>query len=319
MQPPHPTLSTKGEGFFLLSLPLREGAGGRCGASTHSHTSSTTSSTFKTIKPPLKPSPTWLDLLFRFAEKPSVGWVSEAPSTRGAARSGGWRCAYPPYDRSHHVSAQLASTGRCEIRTTPWRAFLSPVPAPGFAHRTRHHHRLHRRTRPAVAPPSRTQTDAATPASKPVSPPHPRLRLRQRLRLRPRPATTLVGRDGRYDLVRHGRASRPGRTCAASPSTEAMAVAMTYDYIRDGSRHLRTQSFATIRAETDLTGRTEAEARVAVRIVHAAGDNAIAPEPSVLPHFHQSRPGGPARRRAHPVRRDHGRPRHHPRPPARPQ
>ena len=51
---------------------------------------------------------------------------------------------------------------------------------------------------------------------------------------------------------------------------------MTRDYIRDGAA-IYAQSFATIRAETDLSGLSPDEARVAVRIVHAAGDTAIAP------------------------------------------
>ena len=59
---------------------------------------------------------------------------------------------------------------------------------------------------------------------------------------------------------------------------------MTYDYIRDGAA-IYARSFAAIRAETDLTGRSEAEARVAVRIVHAAGDTAIAPFLRFSPAF----------------------------------
>ena len=51
---------------------------------------------------------------------------------------------------------------------------------------------------------------------------------------------------------------------------------MTYDYIRDGAA-IYAQSFAIIRAETDLSGLTQDEAQVAVRIVHAAGDVAVAP------------------------------------------
>jgi hypothetical protein len=39
---------------------------------------------------------------------------------------------------------------------------------------------------------------------------------------------------------------------------------MSYDYIRDGAA-IYVRSFATIRAETDLTGLTDAEARVAGR------------------------------------------------------
>ena len=51
---------------------------------------------------------------------------------------------------------------------------------------------------------------------------------------------------------------------------------MTRDYIRDGAA-IYARSFAIIRDEVDLAGLSEAEARVAIRIVHAAGDVAIAP------------------------------------------
>jgi len=43
-----------------------------------------------------------------------------------------------------------------------------------------------------------------------------------------------------------------------------------YDYIRDGDA-IYTQSFAMIRAETDLSGFAPDEAELAVRMVHAAG------------------------------------------------
>ena len=62
---------------------------------------------------------------------------------------------------------------------------------------------------------------------------------------------------------------------------------MTYDYIRDGAA-IYAQSFATIRAETDLSGFTAAEARVAVRIVHAAGDTAVAQSLRFSPGFTQA-------------------------------
>jgi len=45
---------------------------------------------------------------------------------------------------------------------------------------------------------------------------------------------------------------------------------MNRDYIRDGAA-IYAQSFATIRAEADLSGLTESEARIAVRIIHACG------------------------------------------------
>lgn len=44
----------------------------------------------------------------------------------------------------------------------------------------------------------------------------------------------------------------------------------SYTYERDGAAIYR-QSFATIRAEADLTGLSAAEARVAVRVIHACG------------------------------------------------
>lgn len=43
-----------------------------------------------------------------------------------------------------------------------------------------------------------------------------------------------------------------------------------HDYIHDGAA-IYARSFAIIRAEADLSGLTEAEARVAVRIIHACG------------------------------------------------
>ncbi|MDE1174041.1 MAG: precorrin-8X methylmutase [Parvibaculaceae bacterium] len=57
-----------------------------------------------------------------------------------------------------------------------------------------------------------------------------------------------------------------------------------YDYIRDGAAIYR-QSFATIRAETDLSRFTPDEARVAVRIVHACGMVDIVSEIQFSPDF----------------------------------
>jgi len=45
---------------------------------------------------------------------------------------------------------------------------------------------------------------------------------------------------------------------------------MTREYLRDGAA-IYAQSFATIRREADLSGLAQAEARVAVRIIHASG------------------------------------------------
>ena len=56
---------------------------------------------------------------------------------------------------------------------------------------------------------------------------------------------------------------------------------MTRAYERDGAAIYR-QSFATIRAETDLSAFSEAEARVVVRVVHACG----MPEIAAVVRFH---------------------------------
>lgn len=44
-----------------------------------------------------------------------------------------------------------------------------------------------------------------------------------------------------------------------------------YDYITDGAK-IYERSFATIRAEADLSGYDADEERVAVRMIHAAGE-----------------------------------------------
>ena len=59
---------------------------------------------------------------------------------------------------------------------------------------------------------------------------------------------------------------------------------MSYDYIRDGAA-IYARSFATIRAETDLSGLSPAEARIAVRIVHACGMVEVAQDLRFDPRF----------------------------------
>jgi precorrin-8X/cobalt-precorrin-8 methylmutase len=56
------------------------------------------------------------------------------------------------------------------------------------------------------------------------------------------------------------------------------------DYIKDGAAIYR-QSFATIRAEADLTGFSTAEARVAVRVIHACGMVEVAQRIRFAPGF----------------------------------
>lgn len=57
-----------------------------------------------------------------------------------------------------------------------------------------------------------------------------------------------------------------------------------YDYIRDGAA-IYQKSFATIRAEADLTGFSPAEARVAVRVIHACGLVEVARHIRFAPRF----------------------------------
>jgi precorrin-8X/cobalt-precorrin-8 methylmutase len=57
-----------------------------------------------------------------------------------------------------------------------------------------------------------------------------------------------------------------------------------YSYIRDGAA-IYAKSFATIRAEADLTGLSAAEARIAVRVIHACGMVDIARDLRFSPTF----------------------------------
>ncbi len=95
------------------------------------------------------------------------------------------------------------------LRTTPWRAFLSPVAIPGYA----------RPGTVAACPGAPACASGSTPARADAA----RLEAMGFAHLHvsgcakgcahAQPATTLVGRDGRYDLVRHGRAGdRPDLT-----------------------------------------------------------------------------------------------------------
>jgi precorrin-8X/cobalt-precorrin-8 methylmutase len=59
---------------------------------------------------------------------------------------------------------------------------------------------------------------------------------------------------------------------------------MTYEYLRDGAA-IYARSFAIIRAEADLARFTPAEARVAVRVIHASGRVEVARDLAFSPHF----------------------------------
>lgn len=67
-----------------------------------------------------------------------------------------------------------------------------------------------------------------------------------------------------------------------------MAAAMEeYEYIRDGAAIYR-QSFATIRAEADLSAFTPEQAKVVVRIIHACGMVNVARHVRMSPGFVQA-------------------------------
>ena len=59
---------------------------------------------------------------------------------------------------------------------------------------------------------------------------------------------------------------------------------MTLEYVRDGAA-IYAQSFATIRAEADLSGLAPDEARVAVRVIHACGMVEVARDLRFHPEF----------------------------------
>lgn len=57
-----------------------------------------------------------------------------------------------------------------------------------------------------------------------------------------------------------------------------------YSYVRDGAA-IYARSFATIRAEADLSGFSDAEARVVVRVIHACGMVEVARDLGFHPGF----------------------------------
>jgi precorrin-3B synthase len=141
------------------------------------------------------------------------GW----PLTRSVAESGphpdpppqagegaaSMHLLYLPFGQTDGDTLKTLATLAPEIRTTPWRAFLSPVPAPGFL----------ARPSPITACPG---APACSSGTVPARADAARLQAAGLEKLHisgcakgcayPAATTTLVGRDGRYDLIRHGRA-----------------------------------------------------------------------------------------------------------------
>ncbi len=116
---------------------------------------------------------------------------------------GGSHLLYPPFGQTDAATLANLATLASDIRTTPWRAFLSPVLAPGFA------------TAPGTvtacpgAPSCRSgttpaRTDAAILQAAGFT--HLHVSGCAKGCAYPGATTTLTGRDGRYDLIRHGRA-----------------------------------------------------------------------------------------------------------------
>ncbi len=139
------------------------------------------------------------------------GHFSSPSPLAGEGRGEGWqRPANSPGHLLHLPfgqtdAATLAQLGSLtpELRTTPWRAFLSPVAIPGFDHPSTL----------AACPGAPACGSGTVPARADAA----LLQAAGFANLHvsgcakgcahPRATTTLVGRDGRYDLVRHGRAS----------------------------------------------------------------------------------------------------------------
>lgn len=135
--------------------------------------------------------------LHRF--RPTVMATQPAP----AAPPGSHLLYLPLSQTDAPTLAHLASLAPA-IRTTPWRAFLSPVLAPGFL----------------TAPPSVIACPGAPSCSSGTVPARAdagTLTTSKHIHISgcakgcayPHQTATLVGRNGRYDLIRHGRASDP--------------------------------------------------------------------------------------------------------------
>ncbi len=156
-----------------------------------------------------------------FIDGEAVGSLRQAltqPSSRGRGLfklplplgegrgEGGAHLLHLPFGQTTAAALADLAGKVCELRTTPWRAFLSPLPVPGFD-----------------ATPGTVAACPGAPAcgsgSVPARADAARLVAAGFTRLHvsgcakgcahPGATTTLVGRDGRYDLVRHGRADDP--------------------------------------------------------------------------------------------------------------
>ena len=146
------------------------------------------------------------------------------------------------------LASSAASMGAHDLRLTPWRAILIPVPSVGRARSCRRnwtdvHSFWIPRTRDAASPPVRAPLPANGPrrgcGTMPptLRPPSPGIRSDTVIHIsgcakgcaHPCPAAvTLVGRDGRYDLVRNDVAS-------GSPAERGLTLAQAVERMRGGA------------------------------------------------------------------------------------
>ena len=138
-------------------------------------------------------------------DHPGVGapWIPGSSPGMTVAATG--HLLHLPFGQTDAATLARLAGLTPELRTTPWRAFLSPVAVPGFAE--------------PGAIVACSGAPACASASVPARADAARLQAMGFASVHvsgcakgcahARPARTLVGRDGRYDLVRHGRASDP--------------------------------------------------------------------------------------------------------------
>ncbi len=202
--------------------------------------------------------------------------------------------------------AEAARTASGDIRLTPWRVFLLPGADAGAAARLERAGFILSGddARLAVAAcggapscaqgssPAQDDALALAPLARALTPDGLVLHVAGCAKgcAHPRPAPlTLVARTGRYDLVRDGTArDRPsvenlsltqardllhamtGRGAARTWGEMTAPDAARFDYLKDGAEIYR-RSFATIRAEADLSRFSPDEEVAAVRMIHACG------------------------------------------------
>ncbi len=140
--------------------------------------------------------------------QPSTGGRYKAPPVPDEL---GGHLLHLPFGQTDSAGLVRLADAAPGIRTTPWRAFLRPSRSPGFAAAPATiaacpgAPACSSATVPARADAARLAAAGSASSTSPAAPRAARI---------PRAGTTLVGRDGRYDLVRHGRAEACRTTVA---------------------------------------------------------------------------------------------------------